>query len=129
MYIVALSYMGVGKKQPDPHGLTCSLVKRALKQDIFFPMFGGFIALFWDFGSFFSIQEERLLQEPLQGMPYLYVHPEITVFSVQNSFNPCSLPQRANEIYVPEHMPYMKRGWPFFGVHVRIVADFLGGSS
>lgn len=70
------------------------------------PRFG----IFWDYACLFQHprrqEQQRLFEQALEGMPYLYIHPSTTVFQVTR------FPAKNMALEGRSNLPYHQRGWP-----------------
>lgn len=111
--VIVLSYMWQSIEHPDPDGCTLRLLQRALRlykngetisRD-------DRLGIFWDFCSLHqnprTPEEENLFREGLEGISYLYMHPDSVVMQISKFPSAVSPEARKNAV------AYMKRGWPF----------------
>lgn len=109
--VIVLSYMWLTSEHPDPDGAALQLLLRALRCFISSserqPRYG----VFWDYLSLYqkprSPDEDKAFRNSLNGISYLFVHPDSLVFLITE------LPMEDHNLQGHNNVPYMQRGWPF----------------
>lgn len=110
--VIALSYTWRSQDHPDPDRNTLEQVQKCLSSmpQRFRAHSSGKRGLFWDYASLYqkprSEEQTKIFHEGLSAIPFLFMHPEISVLRVMEVIS-------TEEVQGHNQTPYLERGWPF----------------